>query len=537
MSAELRRRLELGWWLLERGLGVSAKQAVRGVQDLEASRLRHAAAREAPVAGVYAMLASSPAEGICFPITVAPGVRRGAIPAATAQALTRAAALAARVLGLGSLPPCHVHWPDALVVDGASIGLPAALGLMAHFGDVEAPSPVFATGALDDVGGVHPVAHTAVKVPAAFADAPQATVLVPNGYEPVQPGVRSVATLDSAVQLVFGGGRMRPGLVASDVVRYLEALGAEADPAERIRALRRASEDARMPGDAAALTARLAAELRHVGRASEALELLTPRPGERGREVDERVLQQALSECDHFRFGAATLALEQRMRDPFGEARDELRFRGALAQAYSMSGDPLRAYRLRSANLDLHQYSAELARGEAGTRCALARDAAAAGDFASFARHVEALCEGVGRGQPDQDLYNAHAVVWGLDRLDRPAALLEWMHGTRWTDVPRPRVLTSTDPIVGYPAIGTARACAQVLERAGEAQLARAIRTRVPVQGAGLVRWLSLLVQLDACDGEAGRVAWMAQLQEAHADATRFYLSGEGAPGSRPVWY
>lgn len=541
MSAELRRRLELGWWLLERGLGVSAKQAIRGVQDLEASRLRHAASSAAPLTGVYAMLASSPGEGLCFPITVALGVRRGAIPAATEQALERAAALAARSLGVGSLPPCHVHWPDALVVDGPSIGLPAALGLVAHFGDVAAPAPpVFATGALDDVGGVHPVAHTVVKVHAARADAPQAAVLVPHSSESSeagQPGASEVATLESAVRLVFGGARVRPGLLAGDVARYLDALGAETNADERIGALQRAREAARLPGDAAALTARLAAELRHVGRASEALELLSPRPSERGREADERLLQQALSECDHFRFGAATLALEERMSHPFGEARDELRFRGALAQAYSMAGDPQRAYRLRSANLDLHQYSAELARGEAGTRCALARDAAACGDYASFARHVEALCEGAGPGQPDQDLYNAHAVVWGLDRLDRPAALLEWMHGARWTGVPCPRVLTSTEPILGYPAIGTARACAQALARAGEAPLAHAIRARVPVQGAGLVRWLSLLVQLDACSGEAARGELLAQLREAHADATRYYLSGEVPPGSRHVWY
>lgn len=538
MSAELRRRLELGWWLLERGVGTSAKQAVRGVQDLEASRLRHAAGSAAPMAGVYAMLASSPDEGICFPITVAPGVRRGAIPEATEQALERAAELAARLLGLGSLPPCHVHWPDLLVVDGASIGLPAALGLVAHFGDVAAPvPPVFATGALDDVGGIHPVAHTRVKALAARADAPNATVVVPHGSEQLQPPGSDVSTLESAVQLVFGRARVRSGLFAGDAVRYLEALSTETEADERIRALVRAREDARLPGDAAALTARLAAELRHVGRASEALELLSPRPGERGREADERLLQQALSECDHFRFGAATLALEQRMSHPFGEPRDELRFRGALAQAYSMAGDPQRAYRLRSANLELHQYSAELARGEAGTRCALARDAAACGDSASFTRHIEALCEGAGPGQPDQDLYNAHAVVWGLDRLDRPAALLEWMRGALWAGVPCPRVLTSADPIMGYPAIGTARACAHALARAGEAQLAHTIRARVPVQGAGLVRWLSLLVQLDGCAGDAERGAVLAQLREAHADATRYYLSGEATAGSRHVWY
>ena len=267
------------------------------------------------------------------------------------------------------------------------------------------------------------------------------------------------------------------------------------------------------------------------------MDLLAPQPGERGREADERLLQLALSECDHFRFVDATRSLEDRLKHPFADARDELRFRGALAQAYSMAGDATRAYATRTKNLELHSYTAELARGEPGTRCALARDAAACGDYSTFARHIDALCAQPGTGTADQHLYNAHALTWGLARMDRSAELMEWIRGVRWPGIPRPAFLVSSTEVRGFPAISIARAVINALSRCGAGDEAELLRARVPVQGAGLVEWLSLLVHLEA-SAEAGvRAAWLERMREAHADATRFYMDDEVPRGGRHVWY
>src|SRR4051794_863911 len=99
-----------------------------------------------------------------------------------------------------------------------------------------------------------------------------------------------------------------------------------------------------MPADRARLLFEKGAVLRHLGRSDEALRvhlegtsLLDPFRRVLGAEASEHFeLQRWLSAMDEFQLDEAVTALRMRLVQPFMSVRNELLYRGALAQALGM---------------------------------------------------------------------------------------------------------------------------------------------------------------------------------------------------------
>lgn len=526
--------------LLDAGAGASACRVLGALRGREANDLREASASASLRPGVYAMVEHE-GGGLVLPVRPRLGPSPWAPP--DVREACAAAMIAVRAwLREPALPELGVELPSAFGVRGISMGLPAALAFVAHFCPGAAPEvAVLATGRIDPSGAVLPVSHVREKLAGAAEEAGRRIVVVPLGAEAA--GARAVADLGAAVDACLGPGRaLDPAAVSLDAA--LARARQEPDPRAAAAILEAIPRAPLAAADEARVLLELGTRLRHAGqteRATALHEAARARLAESrqvvGVEAAERYeLEVILTGLDRYEIASVAAALSARLAEPFLALRSELRCRGALAQALSMSGRPREALALREENLPLHARSDELGRVLPGTLCQLALDAARAGESAALERYAAALLRATPPGDARQWAFSASAVVRALVLAGRDAEALAWARGERMLHgvlasgaLVRLASRAEAAPIAGHPETSTARALVRAHGRLGDAASAARLAARVvrsPGARGDHAAWLARLVALEAAlwapieDRAAALADARAALADAHAAAS-----------------
>lgn len=537
-------RLSAARALLDAGAGASACRVLGALRGREANDLREASASASLAPGVYAMVEHE-GGGLVLPVRPRVGPSPWA-PPDVREACAAAMAAVRAWFREPALPELGVELPSAFAVRGISMGLPAALAFVAHLTEgAPLDVAVLATGRIDPTGAVLPVSHVPEKLAGAAEELGPRIVLVPAGAEapgaPSAPSARSVASLDAAILASLGRRRgLDPLAVSLDAA--LARARQEPDPRAAIAILEAVPRASLAAADEARVLLELGTRLRHAGqtdRATALHEAARARLAEArqvvGVEAAERYeLEVILTGLDRYELEGVRAALSMRLAEPFLALRSELRCRGALAQALSMTGRPREALALREENLPLHERSDELRRILPGTLCQLALDAARAGEPAALERYGAQLVRATPPGDARQWAFSASAIVRALVLAGRDADARAWAAGERplW-DVVAPeglvRLVIADAPIAGHPETSTARALVRAHGRLGDAASAARLAARV-VQSPGArgdhAAWLARLVSLEAAlwasegDRAASLAAARAALTDAHAAAS-----------------
>lgn len=517
---------------------------------------------------MYALVTLDADRGLVLPVEPSLGRSRSG-DASFREATDRALFLARSSLSVERLPALRVACEELLDVHGPSIGLAAALAFVGYYLDrPPLDGAVLATGALDARGRVLPVSGMETKVHAAKLERGAGLVLVPSGaaVHAALPLVE-VATLSDAIARVFGEGPW----IAANRFRDFEAIRASMrslSDAEAIDGLSALLECAPFEGDRMRVRVDLAARFRHLGRSARAWELANESSlalGALGRssfgmDVAEQVeLHFYLGRMDLFDLDATIDALRQRVGTGFSTVANEIRFRGALAQALGMAGRLEEAIVERRHNLPLHARSSDAARDRAGTHVYLALDSARIGDEAAFRSHVTAMLGATRAGDEIQLRYDAAAYARGLVALGRFAEAIAWFERRdASSDLPVPaeleRAIAHGETVGSHPEVGIVRALVRALGRVGRPEDALELADRVVVPPeAGLVGFLGHLVRLEAAvvEGTMGRTgdlhrhaaAARAGLRGSHEEASRYHAALFDSEGPAleaaidAVWY
>lgn len=539
--------LALSRWLTNAGASASALTVLDGIRGAEANDLRTVARGRSLVPGLFALVALDDARGLCLPIEPSLGLSRSRDPAFR-EATDTALSLARSLLGVRQLPSLRVGCEETVDVHGPSIGLPSALAFVSYYiGRSPIAGAVAATGAIDERGRVLPVRGLEAKLGAAARERGLGLVLVPHGSGVESPvPLLEVSTLAEAVERVFGRG----GLVVAERFLDFEALRTS---------MRSWPDDAAIDGlsgllDAAPFEADrlrvqvdLAARFRHLGRSDQAsglserskVTLESLGRTRMGRDVAEHVeLQYHLGRMDLFDLDRSITALERHVAAGLSSVSNEIRYRGALAQALGMAGRVREALEIRSANVALHEVSSEAARDRAGTHVYLALDAARIGDETRFRHEIREMVRYTRPGDDVQLRFDAAAWCRGLVLLGHHAEAIAWLERgdeAGVLSVPRSieRARGERHEVTTHPEVSLVRALVRALGHSGRQQeaLEWAERVRPPADG-GLVAFLAHLVHLEASRFErdvdpisSADRAHRARLglRRSHAGAARFH--------------
>lgn len=566
---EADRRLALSRWLLDAGAGRSACNVLGPTRGASANRIRLAAPRAELRPGVYALVALPDGVGAALPLRPSPG-RSRAPDAAFRDACTLAHECARRLLGPGFLPTLRFEFEEELAVFGPSIGLPAALAFLAHFAPSRAPDhAILATGRLLDDGRVAPVGHLATKAAIALSERGGGMIVVPGGDDGAPEGAVGVPDLESAARAVFGSASLAIDVALAPLETLLHRARTAPDAAEGVAMLEAIEPDTLPAADRARLLFDLGTLHRNLGRSHEAARLherasalLDAERAVIGGEAAERFeLECWATAIDQFRLSEAIAALEARFSAPFLKLRNELRCRGMLAQALSMSGRHREALVVRRGNLPLHARSEALRKVLPATLCHLALDAARSGEADTFERTLHELEAATRPGDEAQRRFNAATLVRGLVALGRHELALAWSRDEQLAfgqrvPVSLARAASGVAPTAEQPEAAALRAVARALRRTGRSdEAARLGRGALAAaEGLGdLYGWEAHLIGLETAlaladlGDEAGAAQTLRQVRNVlptmHPAATRHHAALLDASGARleveldRVWY
>jgi hypothetical protein len=448
------------------------------------------------------------------------------------------------------LPSLRVNLPDALLIDGGSLGLASFLAFVGRAAGTTPPLPVIAIGGLvEGTELVQPVGNESVKLGAVARDLAGGNALVlacRDDARAAPPGlpVKVVDTLDEALLATFGATKFQPSGDMVTLERLLAMARVTTDSERAVRELMAEPADAHPPADRAELRMALGIHLRHLGRISEAriqhalaageLDEATPVLGP--DYVEYLRMQLLATEVDFFDFRDLEPRLRMRLEEPFASLHNRVRCAGMLAQVVSSLGRPEEALRIRTPSLETQALHAAMRCEIPWTLCSLVRDAAAAGRDDLFEEHGRRLLDETRVGDQHQDGFNAAAIARGLALLE-PERLVTWATGGRlWghhAPAPLRALARGVDQVGRYPDIATARALARSWRRTGDPARALSLGLRVETPAETLVRWVAALALLEGAlaGAEAADPAAVAlwrrarhDLAAAHPPAAGFHV-------------
>lgn len=504
-------KLDLARRLLDVGAGASSRAALAGVRTVEANDLRERSTRMTLSPGVYALGALPTGFGTLLPLRPRLGAPRLRDPSARA-ACAQAKDVVRALFGTGGahLPELRFDGDDRIPLEGASLGLPAALAYALHYAGL-ARGAVLASGALRADGHVDRVVGLHEKLTAAAEERGVRVVFVPADadvsdavHDALGSRLVRVASLsDALAELGIPQPVVASTFLDGDVQRAAALELPDGDAIEALLALRHASA---YPADRTRLDVDLAARLRHLGRSAEAADAATrlletlaeERLGASLRETLE--LHYWLGRMDLFALDAAREGLERMLARGIAEPMNEIRVRGALAQALGMAGAFEEAYETRRKNLTLHALSAECAKGAPGTLSVLALDAARIGRAREFDAH---LAEFTARhpGDVASVAFGASAFVRGSVLLGRFQDVASWFDAKGTMACPFPRALAdgiTTRALTSHPEVSLVRALVRALGELGRADDALALAACVVPERDSLRGFLAHLVDIEA---------------------------------------
>jgi tetratricopeptide (TPR) repeat protein len=559
-------------WLLDHGAPASSAALLHAAEiyGAEAGQILRSGSSATLLAGTYALVVASldvceqaRRIGVVARVPTRPGRWRPVEPEMSEGYDVMMALCRAR---LGADLP-FVRFEFASMVDtaeGPSFGLPSLLATLAHYVPSRVSTrAVLATGRVTRSGEILPVGGMTLKLAAAAAEKGDKLVLVPPGTE--VEGATCVATVDEAIRLVFGSEPLKLDEQVLGLGRALERSRHARDLATALGLLQ-IPEDNLRPPDLARLKFEQGAILLHLGQTDEAVRTHEQAVALLGADVKRLIgseraeyfdLLPILAAMDRFELERAIDSLESLVSGPFLSPANEIRYRGALAQAYGMRGDYAEAVRTRSANLRLHAATEDLEASEPGTRCCLARDSAQAADRSGFEEHATRLGELRARSDDHQARFNASAIIRGLVVLGEYARALAFARGEEEAYVVRVpdsvRVLLhGTTSITTHPEASTARALTRALRKIGDIPGALRFADRADPEGdctGPLVRWMCALIVLEGSLARAQpkqdevQTKIRARMKEWHPAASAFHTAVMTASGVEleaaldRVWY
>lgn len=495
-------------WLLEHGLGGSARTWVGCARGSEANRRLEACRSARPRAGLYVLwTAPDGSRAWCAPAALEFGLPRHADARACA-ALANATQAVESALDLEVHRRVRLTAEDRWLVEGESLGLAAALAYAAHLCERHPTVPVFATGRLLENGAVARVDHLLIKVRAALADLRDSAglVLVPElAGELADSRVVAVGSWNEAVRQVFGPEPLVPSSKHTSLRVLLRSL-ASVDSEEALKRLDGIDEQSLRPRDRVLYLVHRGNHLRHLGRTEQA-HAAHEQAAEVGRTVrldlaaaEELELAQRNTNLDFFELDEPIAWMRARLEQSFASMKNELRLRGTLSRALAMRGDFEEALAERRLLLQLHYEDQELARELPRSLTELAWVAGLARDEDAFQQAIDGLV----RARTPADAWTTHAVIRAYVLLGRDAQVAAWVDGD-----PVPLARPFRDAVESHsergrgrhPVASTVRAVVRALRRSRRFDEGLALARSVMPHGEGLDAW----------------VAWTCRLEEALA--------------------
>lgn len=448
------------------------------------------------------------------------------------------------------LPSLCLALPDALGIEGSSLGLATLLAFVARLSGVEPQTPVVGLGELtigsDVIGSIGREGPKLEAVARDLAGQDALVLATAEDAAAAPPSLRvvRVETVEDALNAVFGATRFRATVEIMSLDALLRAAHESVDSRQAVRWLRSIRADDLPVADRTELRMTLGIHLRHLGETEEARELhdlaradldeAAPVVGPEHREYLE--MQILATEVDLFDLPPLEARLRALLATPFASLHNRVRCAGMLAQVVSTRGRPAEAVKIREPSLAIQEHHAGMRDELPWTLCALALDAARADDrraFEGFARRLLTLTPA---GDTRQDAFNAAALARGLALLD-PPLLIAWIAGTgEWVGAPPDRLVTLArgGAVEGPADLQAARGLARAWRRIGRPE--EAAKTGDTAAAAlpshPLARWVGALAIMEGALGaaEVGATAapalWTTArrtLATAHAPAARYY--------------
>ncbi len=497
-------------WLLEHGLGASARAHICDARGKSANVRIARSKTLRPQARIHLLVTSSDgARGWALPADVSFATPRNSECNAQ-EALRRAAELVEGHLRLTVRRVIRLASEDHWQLEGASLGLGAALAYVSKASGRQPPYPVFATGRLATNGGVAPVDHTTRKVEAALVELGDSDgrVLVPveAGVLVEDRRVVPVDTLGSAIEAAFGGAVDSAAPFFDSFRTWLSGL-AQRSSTEALGQLDAMQDSPLAEADRALVLMHRGNHLRHLGRTSEAaecharaVEIARSQSLKSHSRVElENELQNTL--LDFFDFDGPIKWFEERVALDLGSVQDELSARGSLARAYGLAGRAAEAVRARRALLPLHKIS-ELRKDLPHSLAELALVAGLASDALVF-EEAETL---IVSQEPSyrtewQPVWDTHSIVRGHVLLGHDELVARWYEGAEQLPGAQPFSGAiggrSSHERAGHPLCSTVRAVTRALRRSGRGGASRELAESVATDGEGLVGWVAGLGRLE----------------------------------------
>jgi hypothetical protein len=492
-------------WLLDHGLGASARTRIGDRRGALANQRRGAARHARPLPGIHALVTDPSGESAwALPVKIE-RARARAVDARAAEALELAEQLVCTKLAFARVG-IRVAAESRFPLHGWSLGLPAALAFVAVATGRAPRRPVFATGRLLGSGRVEHVDHVPTKVAAALSDlaGSDGLLIAPRGQTAGLEGgnIVGVETLDEAIELVFGKEPLVPAPGFADLKWWLSSLTAW--PSDRaLETLDAVRLDSLAVRDRALVLMHRGNHLRHVGRTEEARSA-HDRAHEIARAMDRADREHVELELrntllDLFSDLETHVAwLEQNVeRGDFASHKNELFYRGTLSRAYAMQARFPEALATRRALMHLHDGDQELERQRPQSLCELAWLAAWNDDVVLLEHTLEQL-HGLHPTEA-QRTWNTYAAVRALTVLGQHERVIGWYQGKTVIPATRPshELLDDAAGRARHPVASILRAVARSLRRSGRAEDAHRLAASVIPQPDGLEGWVGWLCHVE----------------------------------------
>jgi tetratricopeptide (TPR) repeat protein len=502
-------------WLLQHGLRRSALGMLGESRGRAANERRRSAEGRTPVAGVY-VLVTRPDGTQASSLPAEPLIKKG-LPADTlARAALENAVAVVRADVQGEWRYAHVGLTASahVAIEGASVGLAAALALNGWIVGRGPLLPVFATGALlAGSGAIGVVDFVEEKVRHALdelgdQDGLVLVPFVPEGVTDVR--VRKVANYRDAANAVFGTGVRVIAPRHQNLRAWLRELMA-LESAKALESLDAVDSTAYSGADEALIRMHRGNHLRHVGRTDEARQ-----EHDRAWQLAEAAdidlpdreklrLEICNTQLEFFQFEDAIDSLQTEVAKGLSLRINELEFRGTLSRAFAMRGDFATALQQRESLMPLHDYNADTAesRDRSLNEWML---------VAGLARVPSSFKEAHGRAQHLQaDSYTTQATVRAHVLLGSHGLACEWYDGRALPPALQWRDVEARAYAGEHPFVSVARALVRALRRSGRGEEAVRLAERVRRGAPGLVAWLGWTVTVEAA------LSWRAlgRLEEA----------------------
>lgn len=540
-------------WLLEYGLGASARSRLDNLRGFDANQRRLLSSEVAPLPRVY-LLTTTPdgSRAWAVPATVQlVGPPHRAVDARAHEAIA-AASHQVRDLYGGTVLPLHTLFLEAerhTAVEGNSLGLAVALAYVWHVsGQARAAldRPVFATGRVLDDGEIETVKFLTAKVSAALADlgARDGYVLVPlDSPRFDDPRVVPCASVADAVERVMGA---RPALDVrfAHFDRWLEDVD-RMSPGDALAELASVEPDSLPAADQCLTLLVRGKHYRHLGRTDDALAdhlsavaLVQEKrlPPDRRKRAE---LELANTRSDRYELDQSLSSLAKLLTSELS-AEQEIEIRGSYSRALALAGLFEDALRERRATIDLHRHGAKAGQTEPRSLVEFAQLVARCGDAAAFDAAIAQLSKSRRPDvESDQSMWNTLACLRGDAALGRYGAIAAWHDGGELFAgaLGFEELVGSKDGTAraGYPTNTVVRTCVRSLRKVERCNEAIALGESLDIEGGGLVAWLAWLVRaeralaLHALGRDAAAEAQLVEvrdrLQSCHPAACRRHRS------------